>query len=125
MDTSDHTADEFFIPEHITLSVKRGAYFLDGKIPGWEARLDLSNLWLEDSCRCVLGQLYKDFSYGASLLGLNTDPHGGGSDAISGETVDLGFLASRFVGSIEGRTEYAQLTEAWKREVSTRLGDVA
>lgn len=38
-------------------AVERGMVLLDEKAPGWEHHIDLEMLDLDNSCRCVLGQL--------------------------------------------------------------------
>lgn len=56
--------------------VARGAEWLDTVHPGWERRIDLANLELSVTCRCVLGQIFKpdsseelrDFRTGWSAL---------------------------------------------------------
>lgn len=45
-------------------AVARGAEWLDKVNPGWERKIDLSNLKLADGCRCIIGQVVS-----ASYLG--------------------------------------------------------
>lgn len=52
--------------------VARGAALLDKKVPGWESRIDLSELDLGSECRCVVGQLFGDYWAGKDRLGVET-----------------------------------------------------
>jgi hypothetical protein len=53
-------------------AVARGARRLDGRNPGWEARIDVADLDLSDPCRCVVGQLYGTYAAGLRRLRLLT-----------------------------------------------------
>lgn len=48
--------------------VRRGAKFLDDLRPGWAGEINLVHLSLEDSCQCVLGQLYGHYITGIAVL---------------------------------------------------------
>jgi len=54
--------------------VRRGAMVLDCEIPGWEDKLDLWRLAMNDANWCVLGQLYDDFTDGLFRLHGTTFP---------------------------------------------------
>lgn len=41
-------------------AVARGAALLDERMPGWAARIDLDRLELDDTDRCILGQLFPE-----------------------------------------------------------------
>lgn len=43
--------------------VAAGAAWLDENEPGWEGRIDLADLDLANSCRCVLGQVMPEGDY--------------------------------------------------------------
>ena len=41
--------------------VIKGAKFLDTKMPGWYNKIDISRLNINNSCNCIIGQLYGNF----------------------------------------------------------------
>jgi len=53
--------------ETVEARVARGAEWLDEQEPGWERRIDLAALDLEDGCRCVLGHVFNDAAIVASV----------------------------------------------------------
>jgi hypothetical protein len=40
----------------IETRVAQGVALLDEKLPGWDERIDLDNLELDNTCNCILGQ---------------------------------------------------------------------
>jgi cytochrome P450 len=46
----------------ISERVARGVAWLDENRPAWDREIDLGRLVLSSPCRCVLGQLYGDYS---------------------------------------------------------------
>lgn len=44
----------------ITERVANGAAWLDENKPGWERIIELADLKLENTCQCVLGQLFQE-----------------------------------------------------------------
>ena len=87
--------------ETVEARVARGAAWLDSEQPGWERRIDLATLDLQDSCRCVLGQVF-----GTELH------HDGFRWALSNLTVPavigLGFDEPPFAAP-----SWEELDEAW------------
>jgi hypothetical protein len=85
-----------------------GAAFLDDRIPGWAARINLATLNLAGECGCVLGQLGGDYTGMRDGLHL-------GSDAA----VHLGFSLGPDTtwDDLEAK---AELDAAWTREITTR-----
>lgn len=47
--------------ETVAARVAAGAAWLDENRPGWEGSIDLETLDMQNSCRCILGQLDGDF----------------------------------------------------------------
>ena len=79
--------------------VQRGMALLDDKNPGWERKIDLHILNMEDCHACILGQLYTEYSLGFKPLAI-----------WSGHP--YGFNSSFY---------YHELTSAWKEAIRQRL----
>lgn len=82
-----------------------GAAFLDGQVPGWAGRVDLLTLRLDDTCRCVLGQIGGSYIDTRDDLGLDQDA-----------AVNLGFS----VGSDGTWDDWELLDDAWTAEITRR-----
>lgn len=92
--------------------VERGAALLDVEEKGWEQKIDLDSLNLQDPCRCVLGQLFVD-------------------RLIEGETE--GYHSGLWILKINRRSEelgfnhvnedYTLLTRAWKALIRQRRAE--
>ena len=93
--------------------VTRGAAALDKANPGWERRVDLSKLDLQDSCRCVLGQLYGHYFDGLMALENGSVP----IDMAVTPGANLGFNAR----SGEPPSAYRALDEAWISFIKERF----
>lgn len=63
----------------LTTNVERGAAWLDDVRPGWYLEIDVADLDLQNSRRCVLGQLAVQI---AEENGVSLDDHVTGYDAI-------------------------------------------
>lgn len=86
--------------------VRNGVAFLDEHVPGWREKVDPAALDQESVCRCVLGQLFGTWGKGVlHLLAL--------SAVYPVNAKALGF--DRDLGE---SFSYADLTAAWKRELS-------
>ena len=83
--------------------VARGVALLDRKLPGWDAGVDLSTLHLDSCSRCVLGQLYGDYSYAADVFDVEDNPEDFGFDLFEGDPFT-----------------YEDLTVEWKRVIRGR-----
>jgi hypothetical protein len=97
--------------------VRRGAAFLDKKIPNWFKIVKLSKLNQslgyqpdKNHCGCVLAQLspYGEYREGTEMVGL---------DVSKKRQEDLGFW-----GVSDDDDEYEALTEDWKDEIRKRRG---
>lgn len=56
---SDNTNQ--FTDEDVNLAVKRGAYWLDENYPGWEKKIRLRSLVMNNCGDCIIGQAVGDF----------------------------------------------------------------
>ena len=90
--------------------VQSGMGILDINFPGWEERIDLETLDLEDCELCVLGQQYGNFTEGYLRLGLNW----------LNVAAESGFNAGDEVPDLDA--EYEDLTEEWFTQIRGRLG---
>lgn len=48
--------------------VQNGSTLLDSTVPGWYNKIDLSKLRIQHCDRCVLGQLYGEYTLGCNVL---------------------------------------------------------
>ena len=89
------------ISEALKKRVKAGAAFLDVVKPNWwkKGEVDLEELDLAQPNVCMLGELYGDYNYGKTKLGLDNE---------SAEFVG-------FYSSINSR--YAAITKLWKAKI--------
>lgn len=87
------------ISEEARLAVKRGAYWLDENYPGWENRLELDTLFMNDCHLCVIGQVVGNYF-----------------ETIAGEewAIEHGFDADEYYG-------YSVLEKCWTDVVIDRL----
>ena len=91
--------------------VARGAAWLDKEKPGWREDINLDALTMSSCSRCVLGQLYRDFLGGLSVL-RDSQPPGTINSVLA---TQYGFDRG-----CEGESEWAMLKTAWTREISKR-----
>ncbi len=98
----------------IARRVARGAALLDEKRPGWDARIDLAGLDLEDCELCVVGQLFGP-GYGR---GLPDGSYGYGLEALGVLDCEYEYGFDReFLGE-----KFADLTAEWRRVITARRG---
>ena len=83
--------------------VQAGAKLLDEQHPGWHNKIDIATLNIGSCFRCILGQLYGEFSEGASKLCLY-------------HSEQFGFCLS----SNEPPYRYKSLRERWVEEIRER-----
>lgn len=105
------------IPDSIRARVAAGATLLDAERPGWAGRIDVDQLQMGSCVRCVLGQLYGEYSDGCEALGFprSIDPQWR-------EAVRYGFASLDCNGLTEAwKAEYTALRTAWVAEIRTRL----
>lgn len=98
------------ITQRLQLQVEAGAAFLNVAFPGWETRIDVSNLRLADGNVCVLGQLYDDYGDGKKLLGITEKVAINGNGLIN-LTEALGFFN-------DNKSWYPILTRLWKKKIA-------
>jgi hypothetical protein len=111
--------------------VARGAALLDREYPGWHQRIDLSVLDLANSCRCILGQVYRPVAHipGQQTSWGQEDGYDTGTEDLnlnSGDIVDHGFdFCAEDLLLSAGRSPealYAELDELWIGEIRKRTG---
>lgn len=90
------------VPDTVEEAVSFGVAILDEHAPGWHDAIDVETVYLTDSYRCVLGQLFGDYGVGCDMLGLSDD------------TPDrCGF-------NITGQAPWQPLQDEWRRVIAER-----
>jgi len=84
--------------------VEAGASFLDEVHPGWDKEINLAELNMKSSTRCILGQVYGLYNKGMYTLRITTPV-----------SRDLGFSA--FPGT---SSAYRLVTAEWKKLIKKR-----
>jgi hypothetical protein len=106
------------------ITVDRGAEFLDQHYPGWFDLIDTDTLQIDDSCQCVLGQIYlrehpriraessriDAFYRKARELGFSEDSH----------HLRIDWPLARSYGFAVGNGRITNLTAAWRRAIEKR-----
>lgn len=85
--------------------IAKGVTWLDENYPNWESKIDLDRLKMSNSCRCILGQLFinfSDFFIGRNLPSSWAEEHG--FDA-SKNTLDYSELQDKWTSEIIKRRE--------------------
>lgn len=92
--------------------VAKGVEWLDSRIPDWwqTHKFSLDRFNMSDGCACVVGQL---------------SPHTGYDDAVDDHWLDLddGLARDRgfFAGdAVQNAEEYDDLTDEWRRVITSR-----
>lgn len=119
------------IPERIRKeaeeAVARGARLLDERRPRWFRQIEPATLNLSQSCNCVLGQIYGDYSAGLSKferwVGIYWNRAGRYGFTMSNSTAFGPWVWGVNGESAEAkRTAYWRLLDRlWKAEVKKRL----
>ena len=89
--------------------VEEGAAWLDEYDPGWDERINLAELELNDCKQCVVGQLFGDYYEFLTLTYMG-----------KAQEVDRGFFADGDHDELEQEEPWARLTEAWRDEIASR-----
>lgn len=97
----------------ITERVARGASHLDSLMPGWRDKIDVLELNIESTRRCVLGQLYLDEHPEAEMFWCEDEFY---------EYFDLKrhHDDAKYLGfdvPVGGAEQYPALTAEWKKEL--------
>lgn len=95
----------------VATRVRKGAKFLDKVRPGWALKIKVPTLDLENGDRCILGQLYGDYSDGINKLLPGDDDE---------RPIAHGFIASDDERGLEATEEYPELDRLWSYEVGLR-----
>jgi hypothetical protein len=90
--------------------VANGVAFLDKEYPGWEHEIDIDDLDIASSTRCILGQLYRG----------NAEPYESGFDWAMD---NLDFEGNHYVHGFAGHpfTTFEQLNHEWVRIITERV----
>lgn len=110
--------EEIFISEDTKLAIKRGVYWLDTNHPGWEQKIDLSNLTMSNCDRCVIGQAVGD--YYDTVYNALVDEEIVINEYQGNWPVDHGFNVAIPWNSNNG-SNYAALEAGWTEVVMERL----
>lgn len=123
--------DMYGITEEDRMAVKQGIDWLDENYPGWERRIDTSQLKMENCERCVIGQAVNDMSYWSTIEYAS----GSFGDYSIQWAIDHGFDvdlddipedermdASGINYGPEAQKRYIALEVLWTEEVRNRLG---
>lgn len=126
------------VHQAMAASARRGAKFLDVRMPGWYRKVSTSKLKMADACKCIYGQLNAhnllcQFDDAKFHLGLHCYANGNTVDAQFGyilpetKTVTewLG-ISSKYISTSGERQRYDAawdaLQEEWLREIAIRRG---
>lgn len=97
----------------VEVRVKQGMALLDERGPErWWEFIDLDTLRLENTCQCVLGQLYGGFLAGGDAVGLFR---------VLGASAEHGFVGIDAAASDELDAAWRDAIEARRREEAQRL----
>lgn len=99
-------------------AVKRGAAWLDDTVPGWEDRVDVGNLVMQDAGRCILGQVFA--AKGRSLGWLARLRGTTGYRFAVGRYDTLQRIEMGFNTELGGKVTFAELQEAWLQLLAHR-----
>lgn len=88
----------------ISERVARGVALLDSVEPGWFHRINVDALDVSQYDRCVLGQLYRDYSFGIKALGILPRE----------QAAEHGFQVEYIA---RAPLEYQALTQEWRRVI--------
>ena len=86
--------------------VERGAAWLDAQAPGWESKVDVGRLVMNNCSRCIIGQVFGHFEEFVNL-------HSEGRVRRGWEAEEFGFDVDDQFPSAHGYVSYELLTEAW------------
>jgi len=112
-----------------TVRAKAGAALLDLLRPGWAAEIRVNILQLSSCHSCILGQLFGNFFIGAEqIFALRVSEEdkknpGYGSyvrSQLSTPCEAAGFVLPDHFRNKEYDMAYANLTKAWKKEITKR-----
>ncbi len=99
--------------------VKRGADVLDTHCPNWRKVLNLKKFEHNNCYKCILGQLYGEFTDGLGRIGLDR------ADEAEHHGFDVPFPSNYIKMSTEAeekyyKTAYKKLSELWIKEIKKR-----
>ena len=112
--------------------VMRGVQWLDENVPLWEAKVEIQDLKMESTCRCVLGFVFAEEAYEHPLSSFSDDGYGYAQEVIGltgPQAVDMGFdvkgpneenIGTQWYYDQIGK-EYEDLGDLWKQQIQRRM----
>jgi hypothetical protein len=97
-----------------TEAVQRGAALLDDLDPQWFEHIDLGRLDMGECARCILGQIYGNYTTGLDRIGNDLD-----QPAWLGYSRDLE-VSHGFEAEVITPADYIHLSLAWTAEIRRR-----
>lgn len=94
--------------------VAKGAALMDKEMPGWDRRIDLDVLDLQNSCDCILGQEFRPFD-DPNIFGYDI-----GRDELFGDDDEA--TAAHGFTLLNPAESFDALTAEWKRVILARRG---
>lgn len=94
--------------------VDAGARLLDGFTPGWENRIDLDQLRLDNACKCILGQLFDWYWDGLKELSTHA------RDFTVDDAIRHGFTLDE---EEQCEPAWSELTEDWHTLIQGRRSE--
>lgn len=92
-------------------AVNRGATLLDRERPGWHQEIDLEMFNMRNSCRCVVGQLYKIVDKQRGVITCSVPWAGSRYDPTYGFDFDTNDYCN--IGH-DGNSDFEDTGEAWR-----------
>lgn len=107
--------------EQLTIEqrVANGAAELDRIVPGWPAHIVLSELRMDDSCACILGQTFGDYE-DAQIGDERENARLGFQSYAVADVFPGGFIEPGSDRAVARDEEYAELKAEWTRVISAR-----
>lgn len=101
--------------------VQAGVELLDRELPGWEHRIDLSDLDMSSGCGCVLGQLFSA-EWASALVSEEDDPYHYALRQLHELdcTQALAFDVLHWDDEDLVEADYERLTAAWRNRIEAR-----
>jgi len=113
------------IDAEILKRVKRGLKWLEEKHgPGWEDKIDLTELDLASSSQCVLGQVFDDRGMIYCGCGCGDTIHDGYSWALATYRIKRADKYGFDLADDEGGDDWGRLQRAWEYVLEPRVSHV-
>jgi hypothetical protein len=128
--TTDRNKGKIHVPAEIRQRVELGGAYLDETMPKWFDIIDLERLMLNDTCRCVLGQLVRSVDPERDFFDLVTAGYVGRHlppSELANATMSLAEAKDRgfHMHSADPDSIYDLLTVAWRQLIKRRRKEAA